>query len=192
MRVYDEMLFTYHMHGFYPDWAMNPYRLLAYTVLQEWATQISHTRVARLVKDDNRELAQVLGGIAQEEGRHCLFYREAFRRILEMDAPEALKALNAVMRSFAMPGSAIPGFSDYAYFAERAGVFTAKDFKGIIEKVIALYSLKELRLRNDEAETARREILQFSRVLERHSTRFAGMAPRELTFPFLKESTIVI
>jgi len=189
MRGYDEMLFTYHVAGFYPAWESNPYRLLAYTVMQEKATQISHVGVARLVNKHDPVLAQMLGKIAREEDRHCRFYSEAFRLILERDPLGALKALASEIRSFAMPGATIPQFDEYQKLAECSGVFTTADFKGIVEGVIKKFSLKERDFPHQEAEATRQKILKFPRLLDR-AKRVVDTHTESLTFEFMKKERI--
>lgn len=193
MRAYDEMLFTYHVEGFHPEWEQNPYRLLAYTVMQERATQISHANVAHMVKDTQPSLARMLaGGIAPEESRHCRFYSEVFRLVLKRDTTEALKALRDEIRSFAMPGAMIPYFDDYQYLAERAEVFTTGHFKGIVEGVIKLFKLKELRAEEPEGEHARKVILKMPGLLMRRIGQNIVADLRDLEFPFLRDTMITL
>lgn len=192
MRVYDEMLFTYHLYGFNPTWEQNPYRLLAYTVLQERATQISHTNVANKVRMFEPTLATLLVKIAREEARHCRFYSETFRLVLALDAPNALVALANEIRSFAMPGATIPHFSSYQYLAECKRVFTTHHFKEIVEGVIKLFRLDQLRFRDEMGEIARQDILRLAKLLARRTARLAPLEPKNLEFSFLVSGSVVV
>lgn len=186
MRAYDEMLFMYHVAGFNPAWESNPYRLLAYTVMQEKATQISHVGVARLVHKYDPVLAQMLGKIASEEDRHCRFYSEAFRLVLEHDPVNALEALALEIRSFSMPGATIPGFEGYQELAQHSGVFTSEDFLKIVEGVIKKFGLREITQKDEEAETTRLEILKLPRLLER-AGRVVKKKTNALEFSFVEK-----
>src|SRR3546814_7973732 len=48
MGALEKLQYSYIAAGFNPDWQADPYRLLAYTSLQEKATQISHANTGRL------------------------------------------------------------------------------------------------------------------------------------------------
>ena len=47
MGALERLQYSYIEAGFYPEWEQDPYRLLAYTSLQEKATQISHANTGR-------------------------------------------------------------------------------------------------------------------------------------------------
>ena len=87
--------------GFDPDWAGSPYRLLAYTSLQERATQVSHANTARLAGAEEPLLQKVLARLAGDEARHCAFYRDAFALALAKsgDYDRALKSLETLSQS---------------------------------------------------------------------------------------------
>jgi len=97
-RKLEEMQFEYLRAGFHPEWDRDPYRVFAYTTVQERATQFSHGETGRIVGEYEPRLAEVLSHIAKDEARHYAFYRSVFELILERD-PNA---------NFATTASSIP------------------------------------------------------------------------------------
>lgn len=171
--------------GFWPDWSNDPYQLLAYVVLQEKATQVSHRGISRGVKDADPLLARVMGTVAGEEGRHHDFYFALFAEIVTIDPVRALDALYKVIKTFAMPGANMPSFADLAYIQMRRGVFGSLEFGNIIEDVVQKLSLAG---RNDlpaEAEKIRDKIMRQPHVLERIAQNFDRMPKRTVPLPFL-------
>ena len=69
----EQMQFSYIKSGFQPDWDKDPYRVFAYTTLQERATQQSHSETGRIVGEYEPLLGEVLGNVATEEARHFSF-----------------------------------------------------------------------------------------------------------------------
>ena len=69
--------------GFHPEWDRDPYRVFAYTTVQERATQHSHSETGEDRGGVRARLASVLSQVAKEEARHYTFYRTVFQEILE-------------------------------------------------------------------------------------------------------------
>lgn len=192
MRAVDHMQYVFLRKGFNPSWGNNPYRLLAYTVLQEKATQVSHKNVAALVAKSHPTLAKVLGSIAREEGRHHLFYQTVFREVLKRDADDAVCALADVMCSFEMPGVNIPDFNKYVYVAERTKIFGTEEYLKIVRKVIEELSIEYVSLKSADAHDDRRRILALPQLLERKVARVQQKKKREMRFTFLGDTSLVL
>ena len=66
-----------------PQWDRDPYRVFAYTTVQERATQFSHSETGKIVAEYEPRLGVILSQVAKEEARHYTFYRTVFEEILE-------------------------------------------------------------------------------------------------------------
>ena len=84
-RKLEEMQFEYLRAGFHPQWDRDPYRVFAYTTVQERATQFSHSETGKIVAEYEPRLGVILSQVAKEEARHYTFYRTVFEEILKRD-----------------------------------------------------------------------------------------------------------
>lgn len=141
MRALEEMQFLYIKAGFEPQWEQDPYRLLAYTSLQEKATQISHANTGRIAAGREPVLQRTLAHVAGDESRHYQFYRAVFGEILRADPDEALNSLLKVTLGFAMPGHNIAGFSEMSEVLTRGGVFGTRHYTSIVEELLAFWEI---------------------------------------------------
>ncbi|WP_420167329.1 acyl-ACP desaturase [Streptomyces violaceoruber] len=94
---------------------------IAYVALQELATRISHRNTGRYSGDPVCE--RLMARIAQDENLHMVFYREVLRAALEIAPDQVLVAVEENVRSFRMPGHAMPGFAPMAAQIAVAGVY---------------------------------------------------------------------
>ena len=120
-RKIEEMQFEYLRNGFHPDWDRDPYRVFAYTTVQERATQFSHGETGRIVGEYEPRLAEVLSQVAKDEARHYAFYRSVFELILERDPNQALHSASFILPAIDMPGVTMPGFKELADVIRRSG-----------------------------------------------------------------------
>src|SRR5581483_603359 len=93
MGAFERVQYKYIESGFNPDWQQDPYRLLAYTSLQEKATQIAHANTGRSCAQHEPRIQRILAHLAGDESKHYLFYRAVFNEILEHDLDRALASL---------------------------------------------------------------------------------------------------
>jgi len=178
--------------GFRPDWGNDPFQLLAYTTIQEEATQIAHRNVGKATREVMPLLNNVLGHIAGEEGQHAHFYREVFGKILTSDPNNALEALWKAIRQFYMPGASIPDYNQMAEIAGRLDIFGPVEFGKIIARLIQKWNLSEMAGLNHASETARDKIMEFPGRLQRAATRRGNQPPEVYTFDFLPEAKITV
>ncbi|ULQ48204.1 acyl-ACP desaturase [Flagellatimonas centrodinii] len=141
MGELERQQYAYIEAGFDPDWQRDPYRLLAYTSLQEKATQVSHANTGRLCADVEPTAQRVMAHLAGDEGRHYEFYRACFGEVLARDPNRALQALQSVTLGFAMPGHAIDGFDAMSDLVRRAGIFGTRQYQRIVEELWAHWNL---------------------------------------------------
>jgi acyl-[acyl-carrier-protein] desaturase len=141
MRELEQLQYAYIEAGFDPEWEQDPYRLLAYTSLQEKATQISHANTGRLCGAAEPTAQRVLAHLAGDESRHYEFYRNCFSGILARDPNKALDALLKVTLGFAMPGHAMKGFSALSDVVQRARIFGTREYCGIVETLLTHWGI---------------------------------------------------
>ena len=58
-RKLEEMQFEYLRAGFHPQWDRDPYRVFAYTTVQERATQFSHSETGKIVAEYELSLIHI-------------------------------------------------------------------------------------------------------------------------------------
>src|SRR5699024_10801654 len=116
----------------------NPYRLLAYTSLQERATQVAHANTGRLAREHEPTIAHILERVASDEARHHAFYRAAFKGLIERDPAGALNVALSVVSNFSTPGHTIPGYDAMADVVYKSGIYGPRDYQRIVEELLAL------------------------------------------------------
>uniref|UniRef100_A0A0E0GP77 Acyl-[acyl-carrier-protein] desaturase n=1 Tax=Oryza nivara TaxID=4536 RepID=A0A0E0GP77_ORYNI len=134
----------------------SPYHGLIYGAFQERATFISHGHTARLAgQHGDRALAKICGVIAADERRHEAGYTMASARLFELDPDGMARALAEVMRGkVTMPGQLMSDgrdgdgehslFARFSAVAERAGVYTARDYGDLVEHFVRRWRVAEL------------------------------------------------
>jgi acyl-[acyl-carrier-protein] desaturase len=98
-----------------------PEDVLAYVSLQEMATRIAHLNTGKLLDDPAGY--EIMKRVAADENRHHLFYRSLVSAALEIDPSAMVRAIERQVRTFAMPGTAIPGFNEHAKAIAKAGMY---------------------------------------------------------------------
>jgi len=134
---------------------------LAYTSLQELATQLSHRNTGRLLGDDHGK--RVMARVAGDEALHHLFYRDVMSCLIELDPNRAVIAIDETVRNFAMPGTAIADFSHHARAIAGAEIydFCSHHAGVLVPVVIDAWKLGELTGLDGPAEAARIRCLDY-------------------------------
>ena len=156
----EKMQYHYLEAGFNPDWQQDAYRLIAYTSLQEKATQLSHANLARLAAPYEPKLQHILSRVAADESRHHCFYRDTFALLLEADPERALQAAWAVMPKLVMPGHNIPGFRELSDCAHAAGIYGPKDYALIVRDLLSCWGIAAARGLSNRSEQLQDKLLQ--------------------------------
>jgi len=167
MTALERMQYQYIEAGFDPDWEQDPYRLLAYTSLQEKATQVSHSNTGRQAANYEPRLQRVLAHISGDEARHYAFYRAAFGEILNHDPNQALVSLQKVTLGFSMPGHNVTGFSEMSDVIARAGIFGPRQYQAIVEELLEHWKIGALTALNAAGEEARDKLMKVPARLSR-------------------------
>ena len=158
-RKLEEMQFEYLRRGFHPSWDHDPYRVFAYTTVQERATQFSHAETGRRVAEYEPGLAMILDHVAREEARHFSFYRTIFEEILKRDPDQALHSASFILPSIDMPGASMSGFKDLADVIRRSGIYGPRDYLRIVQEQIRYWKIDNLDGLNELGRIAQEKIL---------------------------------
>ncbi|CAL4997311.1 unnamed protein product [Urochloa decumbens] len=128
-----------------------PYHGFVYVAFQERATAISHGNTARLVAGGDAALARICGAITADEKRHEAAYTRIVGKLFEVEPDAAVRALGYMMRRrISMPAALMDDGRDgdlYAHYsaaAEQARVYTASDYREILEHMIGKWGVQEL------------------------------------------------
>jgi len=167
MTALERLQYHYIEAGFDPEWEQDPYRLLAYTSLQEKATQIAHSNTGRQAANYEPRLQRILAHISGDESRHYLFYRGAFGEILAHDPNQALQSLQKVTLGFSMPGHTVPGFSELSDVIARADIFGPRQYQKIVEELLEHWQIGALAGLSAAGEEARDKLMKVPARLSR-------------------------
>lgn len=140
-------------NGFDALAARDPYKGFIYTSFQERATKISHSNVARIVKDQGcPALSQVCSVIAADEARHEEAYKRFAGKIFDVDPSGAIIAFRDMMKNtIQMPARLMSDGVDFHLFdhfsavAQRMGVYTAQDYSDIIDHLVERWKIADLK-----------------------------------------------
>lgn len=169
--------------GFDIGTGTDPYKNFVYTSFQELATNISHRRVATLVKKTgNSLLAKINGIIAADEARHATAYSAFVQRIFELDPSQMMTAFEDMMRrKIVMPAHFMRQSGDkvgelWSHFsdaAQRTKVYTAQDYIDILSSLVSEWKIEHITDLNEAGEKARDYLMALSGRLQRVTDRMA-------------------
>jgi acyl-[acyl-carrier-protein] desaturase len=133
---------------------------LVYVTLQELATRIAHGNTGRLLTDEAGR--KVMARVAGDEFLHHVFYRDLSSALIELDASEAMLAIDRNVRGFSMPGTGIPGFAGHARAIAAAGIYDFAAHHDLILEPVVLkhWNIEGLEGLSPEAEQARERCLR--------------------------------
>jgi len=166
-RRLEEMQFEYLRAGFHPAWDRDPYRVFAYTTVQERATQFSHSETGKIVAEYEPQLGVILSQVAKEEARHYTFYRTIFEEILKRDPDQALHSASFILPAIDMPGVTMPGFKELADVIRRSGIYGPRDYLRIVQEQIRYWKIESLEGLGELGRKAQEKILGIPARLKR-------------------------
>ena len=166
-RRLEEMQFEYLRAGFHPSWDRDPYRVFAYTTVQERATQFSHSETGKIVAEYEPRLGVILSQVAKEEARHYTFYRTVFEEILKRDPDQALHSASFILPAIDMPGVTMPGFKELADVIRRSGIYGPRDYLRIVQEQIRYWKIESLDGLGELGRKAQEKILGIPARLKR-------------------------
>ncbi len=186
LRPLEQMQYEYIEAGFNPEWKEDPYRLLAYTSLQEKATQVSHSNAGRAASQYDPLLQRILAHICADEARHYAFYRDSFTAVLKLDTHRALVSLAAVAPVLAMPGHNIAGFAQMSEVERRAGIYGPREYLRLIEDLVKHWAIDALGGLSSAGRAAQDKIMQLPSRLQRMAEYVESKAhSRSFSFEFI-------
>jgi acyl-[acyl-carrier-protein] desaturase len=193
MRCIERRQFDYLRRGFAPSYDAGPYHLLAYTVVQERATQIAYGKIAEAAGETEPTLRLLMLRIATEEARHFAFYRRLLADAVALDPEPVVAAAADVLCDFDMPGRNMPDFRDMAEVVRRQGLYGPLDYISIVEEVIRFCRLDHLAGVSGEAARRQEQILGLPRQLRRVAAYIdERIKRRSFSFDFLDDRAFTI
>ena len=184
MGALERMQYRYIEAGFNPDWQQDPYRLLAYTSLQERATQYAHANTGRNCSQYEPKIQRILAHISGDESRHYAFYRAVFHEVLRRDTNVALNSLLKVMPALAMPGHNICDYEHMADVVRRADIYGPRHYQQIVEELLEFWNVGGLTGLSSEGAAAQEKLMKIPGRLERMANYLDAKAAAERTFSF--------
>ena len=188
MRAVERTVHSLIAGGFNPKSHPDPYNLLVYTSFQERATRISHGNVGRIAsREGDANLARICGMIAGDESRHEAFYTRMTGRVLDLDPAGAILAFRSMLRGLiAMPGRFMGDgrdpdlFDHFAIVAQRANVYTVRDYASIIEHLVRTWNIAGRAVTGKAAQAQDdlcRQAERYARLAERTSATLQKQPP---------------
>lgn len=167
MRALEQLQYQYIESGFNPQWQDDPYRLLAYTSLQEKATQTAHSNAGRIAAKYDPQLQRILAHISGDESRHYAFYRDSFAALLKADTNRALAALAAVAPALAMPGHNIDGYAQMSEVERRAGIYGPREYMKLVEDLVKHWAIDAMTGLSSAGRAAQEKLMKLPSRLTR-------------------------
>lgn len=145
---------------------------LVYVCLQELATRISHRNTGKLLDETGYKIMQ---RVATDENFHYLFYRDAVTAAIDLDPSGVVRAIEAQVVGFDMPGTGIPNYASHARHIAKAGIydFAIHHDQILVPVVLRHWGLERIEGLDDEAEAARDRLLHYMARLEKAGRRMA-------------------
>lgn len=146
----------------------------AYLSLQELATRISHRNTGKMVED--RTGYEIMARVATDENHHFLFYRDMAAAALELDPNGMMAAIEHEVRTFAMPGTGIPGFNEHAKAIAKTGIYdlVVHHEQILVPVVLRHWDIENVEGLDAEGEQSRDRLLKYIAKSERVAARLAA------------------
>ncbi len=117
---------------------------IAYTAIQELATQTFYLRVADIAEAEDPRLSRALRRLAKDETLHMAFYRDAVKYHLEVE-PNYVYPLAEVIMKFEMPGSGMPNYQERSeLLAAKANYGPAEYYTQVIDTLWRYWGIDQL------------------------------------------------
>lgn len=205
-------LTTQHLisSGMDPGTMKHPYNAFVFTSFQERATKVSHGSTARIAHATGDEaLAKICGTIARDEGRHEAAYTRVIDAVFDVDPSGAMLSFARMMaKKITMPAHLMDDgthattnaalgdrnlFADFSAVAEKIGVYTARDYVGILRHLIRRWDIENRTGLTDVAAAARDFLCdlpeRFEKLAERRAAKAkaasANAPPTEVAFSWI-------
>jgi acyl-[acyl-carrier-protein] desaturase len=193
MGALEKLQYQYIEAGYEPEWQQDPYRLLAYTSLQEKATQVSHSNTGRQAGQHEPLLQRVLAHISGDESRHYQFYRAVFGAVLQHDPNQALVSLQKVTLGFSMPGHNVAGFDQMSEVIRRVDIFGPRQYGDIVVELLDHWKVGALTGLSAAGKEAQEKLMKVPGRLSRLADYAdAKSSKKTFSFDFLPQKSLEI
>lgn len=199
MRAVERTVHHLIANGFNPKSHADPYNLLVYTSFQERATRVSHGNLGRIAaREGDPHLGRICGIIAGDESRHEAFYTRMMDQVLAHDPEGGILAFRSVLRGLvAMPGRLIYDgrdpdlFEHFAIVAQRAKVYTGRDYASIIEHLVKTWNIAG-RAVTGKAAQAQDELCRQAKRYQRLADRTAAAVEKQppVAFSWIRDRKV--
>ena len=183
-------------NGFDPQTENDVYLGFMYTSLQERATYVAHSGVARMARQyDNTMLARMCDHIAGDEVRHEKAYARFVTKLFQLDPDGALLALQKMLsKSIVMPAKLMSDgqdpdiFSLFSAITQKNGLYTTHDYARIVTHFVSFWNVANINAKSDDALRAQDYICElperFTKFADRVASRQANIPDRPIKWLF--------
>lgn len=183
-------------NGFDPMTENDAFQGFIYTSFQERATYVAHSGVARLAREHgDLNLAKICDNIAGDEARHERAYERFSAKLFELDPDQSLLAFEAMLKkTIVMPSRRMSDGVDtdlYGLFSaitQRNGIYTTMDYAKIMEHLVRLWDIGNVRPATDAGKLAQDYIAglppRYLRLAERTEARLSRPPARPISWIF--------
>lgn len=156
-------------------WASNidtHFGAIAYTAIQELATQQFYLRTAEVAESEDPGLSRALRRLAKDETLHYAFYRDAVKMHLEAE-PNYVYPLAEVIMKFEMPGSGMPNYLERAeMLAMKVNYGPPEYYTNVIDSLWRFWEIDKLSPTLTEAREAQKKVIRYHDMLGKVAARF--------------------
>ena len=148
------------------------FQAIAYTAIQELATQIFYLRTAELAESEDPLLARALRRLARDETLHMAFYRDCVNLHLHAE-PNYIYPLAEVMMRFEMPGAGMPEYRERTeLFATEGNYGPYEYYSQVIDVLWRYWEVDKLAPTLSIAREKQKELIKYHNRLGKIAARF--------------------
>lgn len=148
------------------------FQAIAYTAIQELATQIFYLRTAEIAEKEDPKLARVLRRLARDETLHMAFYRDCVNLHLHAE-PNYVYPLAEVMMHFEMPGSGMPDYRERSEMLATEGNYGPYEYyTQVIDNLWRYWEVDKLAPDLTIAREKQKELIRYHAKLGRIAARY--------------------
>lgn len=148
------------------------FQAVAYTAIQEAATQVFYLRTAEVAESEDPRLARALRRLARDETLHMAFYRDCVNLHLHAE-PNYVYPLARVMMEFEMPGSGMPDYRERAEILATEGNYGPYEYyTQVIDVLWRYWEVDKLAPDLTIAREKQKELIKYHERLGRIAARY--------------------
>lgn len=149
------------------------FQAVAYTAIQELATQTFYLRVADVAEKEDPMLSRALRRLAKDETLHMAFYRDAVKMHLEVE-PNYVYPLADVLMKFEMPGSGMPNYQERSeILANEVNYGPEQFYTQVVDTLWKYWEVDKLAPTLQEARDAQSRVIRYHQKLGRIAAKLA-------------------